>query len=393
MKKTAAKPLGLYIHIPFCASKCAYCDFYSFVPQDEDIQKHYVSALLLQMEDLAPLCREHAVDSVFIGGGTPSVLPQKLLSRVIDAVWRNFTLTDDVEITMEANPATVSYKNLRKLHRAGVSRLSMGLQSAHARELSALGRIHSREDFERSFSDARDAGFDNINIDLMYGIPQQTSASFLKSLDVAALLGPEHLSVYGLKIEEGTPFWDARESLPLPDEDTEYEMYMRCVEYLASRGYEQYEISNFARPGFRCRHNLKYWSCGEYLGLGAAAHSDFGGERFSAVRDAGVYIDGLELVDQGDTIWDERRSIPEDERMSEFVMLGMRLREGVSRKEFAARFGGDLDAYCGSRLQAYVPDGFVTFDGDRYAFTPKGMYVSNYILSSALPLDYEAAQV
>jgi len=388
MRKTDIKPLGLYIHIPFCASKCAYCDFYSFVPQDEEIQRHYVSALQLQMEDFAGDCRGYAVDSVFIGGGTPTVLPPKLLHRVIDAVWRNFSLTDDVEITLEANPATVDLKGLKKLHRAGISRLSMGLQSAHARELTALGRIHTREDFERSFSDARDAGFDNINIDLMYGIPQQTAASFLKSLDTAALLGPEHLSVYGLKIEEGTPFWDARASLPLPDEDTEYEMYMRCVEHLASRGYEQYEISNFARPGYRCRHNLKYWSCGEYLGLGAAAHSDFGGERFAAVRDAQAYIDGMELVGQADSIWSERSAIGEAERKSEFVMLGMRLREGISCRDFTAHFGASLDDYCGRLLQAYVPDGFVTFDGDRYAFTPKGMYVSNYILSSVLPMDY-----
>ena len=388
MKKSASKPLGLYIHIPFCASKCAYCDFYSFVPQDEEVQKHYAAALQLQMEDWAQACRGYAVDSVFIGGGTPTVLPSKLLHRVIDAVWRNFSLTDDVEITMEANPATVDLKGLKKLHRAGISRLSMGLQSAHARELTALGRIHTREDFERSFSDARDAGFDNINIDLMYGIPQQTAASFLKSLDTAALLGPEHLSVYGLKIEEGTPFWDARASLPLPDEDTEYEMYMRCVEHLASRGFEQYEISNFARPGYRCRHNLKYWSCGEYLGFGAAAHSDFGGERFAAVRDANLYIDGMEIVDQADSIWAERTVIGEAERKSEFVMLGMRLREGISCREFTARFGASLDEYCGRRLQAYAEGGFVTFDGDRYAFTPKGMYVSNYILSSVLPMDY-----
>lgn len=386
MKKTQ-KPLGLYIHVPFCASKCAYCDFYSFVPQDEEVQRHYAAALQLQMEDAAEACRAHTVDSVFIGGGTPTVLPPKLLHRVIDSVWRNFHLSEDVEITLEANPATVDYRGLKKLHRAGVSRLSMGLQSAHARELTALGRIHTREDFERSFSDARDAGFDNINIDLMYGIPQQTAASFLKSLDTAALLAPEHLSVYGLKIEEGTPFWDARESLPLPGEDAEYEMYMTCVEHLASRGYEQYEISNFARPGFRCRHNLKYWTLGEYLGFGAAAHSDFGGERFAAARDASLYIDGMEIVDAADSIWSERNVIGEAERKYEFVMLGLRLREGISCHEFTARFGDSLDSYCGLRLREYIDAGFVTFDGDRYAFTPKGMYVSNYILSSVLPMD------
>lgn len=393
MKRSETKPLGLYVHIPFCASKCAYCDFYSFASRDEDLQKHYVSALQLQMEDWASVCRGYAVDSVFIGGGTPTVLPPKLLHRVIDAVWRNFSLTDDVEITLEANPATVDLRGLRKLHRAGVTRLSMGLQSAHDRELSALGRTHTWAEFEQSFSDARDAGFDNINIDLMYGIPHQTEASFLKSLNVASLLGPEHLSVYGLKIEEGTPFHVSQDTLPLPDEDTEYSMYMQCVEYLASRGFEQYEISNFARPGFRCRHNIKYWSGGEYLGLGAAAHSDFDGERFAALRDVAVYIDGMELVGQGDTIWSERRAIPEDERMSEFVMLAMRLRDGVSRAEFTARFDADLDSYCGERLKAYIPDGFVTFDGDRYAFTTKGMYVSNYILSSALPFDYAEAEI
>jgi oxygen-independent coproporphyrinogen-3 oxidase len=269
----------------------------------------------------------------------------------------------------------------------------MGLQSVHDKELSVLGRIHTREEFEQSFSDARDAGFDNINIDLMYGIPNQTASSFIKSLNVASLLGPEHISVYGLKIEEGTPFHAMQDELLLPDEDTEYSMYMQCVEYLASRGYAQYEISNFARQGFRCRHNLKYWQCGEYLGLGVAAHSDFGGERFSALRDVGAYIDGMELVGQADTIWDERREILEDERMSEFVMLGMRLSDGVSAAEFEDRFGCGLDAYCGEKLKADIPDGFVTFDGDRYAFTAKGMYVSNYILSSALPFDYAEAKI
>lgn len=166
-------------------------------------------------------------------------------------------------------------------------------------------------------------------------------------------------------------------------------MYMQCVEQLAGRGYEQYEISNFARPGWRCRHNLKYWTCGEYLGLGAAAHSDFGGERFAAVRDVGVYIDGLELVDGGESIWAEQNAVGPEERMCEYVMLGMRLKEGVSRAEFGARFAADFDAFCGKKLSAYVPDGFVTFDGDRYAFTAKGMYVSNYILSSVLPFGGE----
>lgn len=390
MKKKEIKPLGLYVHIPFCASKCRYCDFYSFVPQNEEEQKRYVSALLLQMQDWAEACRDHVVDSVFIGGGTPSVLPQKQLTRLVDGLWRNFSLADDVEITMEANPATIDYKGLRRMYKSGVNRLSMGMQSAHAHELAALGRVHTREEVERTFSDARDAGFENINLDLMYGIPEQTPASFRKSLDTAAMLGPEHLSVYGLKIEEGTPFWDVRDSLALPDEDTEYSMYMQCVEQLAGRGYEQYEISNFARPGWRCRHNLKYWTCGEYLGLGAAAHSDFGGARFAAARDVGLYIDGLELVDQGDSIWSEYNELSEDERMVEYVMLGMRLCDGVSRAAFAARFAQDFDAYCGKKLSAYIPDGFVTFDGDRYAFTAKGMYVSNYILSSVLPLGVEA---
>ncbi len=388
MRRNNRKKLGLYVHIPFCAAKCAYCDFYSFVPQDEEIQRHYVAALQLQMEDFAPLCREYTVDSVFIGGGTPTLLPPKLLHRVLNTLWRNYSMTDDVEITMEANPATVDFKGLRKLYREGVSRLSMGLQTVHPRELGALGRIHTKEDFERSFSDARDAGFENINVDLMYGIPHQNEASFFKSLDTAALLAPEHLSVYGLKIEEGTPFFAARDTLPLPDEDAEYNMYMQCVEHLAKRGYAQYEISNFARPGYRCRHNVKYWTCGEYLGFGAAAHSDFDGERFATVRDAHAYIDGMELVGQADTVWAERREISPAERKSEFVMLAMRLSDGVSRNEFAERFSEDLDDYCGRRLAAYIDDGFVTFDGDRYAFTPKGMYVSNYILSSVLPMDY-----
>lgn len=384
------KPLGLYIHIPFCKSKCDYCDFCSMVPNNRGILEHYTDALLLQMEDYSRRVRPYLIDTVYIGGGTPTFLDEKRLSRIIDGIYRNFKVAKKAEFTVEANPATCDIKYLRRIRRLGVNRLSMGLQSANDNELRALGRIHTFREFEESYDMARDAGFDNISIDLMYGIPEQTEKSFARTLSAVSALEPDHISVYALKIEDGTPFAHRRDTLVLPDEDAEYAMYMTAVEYLASRGFERYEISNFAREDCRSRHNLKYWHCEDYLGLGAAAHSFFEGERFSATKNVRDFIDGLEIVNSDIDVITSRSTPNADELMDDYVMLAMRLAEGVDLERFKEKFGVDFTEKYGTLLDDYLEDGFVIKDERGYRFTSQGMFVSNYILSDVLGLGDKA---
>ena len=405
------KSLGLYIHIPFCHAKCAYCDFYSMSGADDELKQRYVDALLLQMEDYAAACRDYKIDTVFIGGGTPTTLPVKTMGELIDGIYRHFDVSRKAEFTMEANPATVSLHTLTKYRKSGVNRLSLGLQSANEQELTALSRIHSTADFEASYAAARKAGFENINVDLMYGIPLQTAETFSRSLDYVTALNPEHISVYGLKIEEGTPFSRQRDTLILPDEDTEADMYFDCIRHLEAKNYRHYEISNFAKAGYECRHNLKYWNCDEYLGLGCAAHSYFAETRFSMRRDMGLFIDAMEadlsgggmLTGDGVTLdadrlrsaqpVDELYALTPDERVGEYIMLRLRLADGISSEQFLQRFGLNFDALYGRRLKVYIDNDFMQYDGDRYAFTPKGMYVSNYILSNILDFDEESRLV
>ena len=378
------KPLGLYVHIPFCKSKCEYCDFCSFVPNSQAVIEHYVDALILQMEDWSDRCRGYEVDTVYVGGGTPTYLDPKHISRIFNAMYDNFRVSRGAEISMECNPATVDLRALRRIRRAGVNRLSIGLQSANDSELMALGRIHTFRDFRATYDDARRAGFDNISVDLMYGIPEQTEQSFIYSLSSVTALSPEHVSLYALKIEDGTPFAERRDSLSLPDEDTEYKMYVRASSYLAAKGYRRYEISNFAKEGQECLHNLKYWHCDEYLGLGAGAHSYFEGERFAATRSVRDYIDGLEIINNDIQVIVSSDSIDSRESMEEYVMLGMRLEEGVSISEFKKRFGVSFTERYGVLLDEYIDDGFVVKDEDHYRFTSAGMFVSNFILSGIL---------
>ncbi len=376
--------LGLYLHIPFCKSKCAYCDFYSFVPKEEGIFESYTQALIKHIESYGKSCHAYSPDTVFIGGGTPTALPLEDLLQIIRAVKKNFDLTKTCEFTVEANPATVDKAGLKKLRRAGVDRLSMGLQSANDRELAALSRIHKRSEFEEAYRMARDAKIGNINVDVMYGIPGQTVESCLATLKYVADLAPEHISFYNLKIEPGTPFAKMRDSLSLPGEDAEYEMYIKGSEYLASRGYVHYEISNFAKPGFRCLHNLKYWNLEEYLGLGPGAHSFFNGTRFSFYRDVERYIRGVEDPASRVQITETSETIRPRERIGEYVMLRMRLAEGVNERDFSRLFGMSFIATYGRLLEKYRNGGFVIKRGDSYAFTPRGMFVSNYILSDIL---------
>ena len=337
----------------------------------------YVSALCRDLEQKSESCRDYTVDTVYIGGGTPTILPTALAERVLEALFSRYRIAPDAEITMECNPATADADALTRLRRAGVNRLSIGLQSAHKAELKVLGRLHDFEDFQRTWQWARDAGFDNLSADVMFGIPEQSVESYLQTLEMLSALKPEHVSAYSLIVEEGTPFFGMGERLHVPDEDRTTEMYLRGAAYLSSVGISQYEISNFARAGYRSRHNLKYWNCDAYLGFGPAAYSDFQGARFGNNRDLAAYIEGKDVTAE--------REIPTvRERINEYVMLRLRLTDGISADAFLERFHADLEETFGNKLARFIPLGLVKRTAYGYALTENGMCVSNAILSEIL---------
>ncbi len=383
------KRLGIYIHIPFCLSKCAYCDFNSAPAPDSQSITRYVNALITHMERYRDGVKLYEPNTVFIGGGTPTCIPPEELTRLIKAVHRNFHLTKDAEFSIEANPATVTFDTLRRLNRLGVNRISFGLQSAHDNELKILGRRHNRQDFVRSFRMARDAGFQNINVDLMFGIPYQTMQSLLHTLRFVVRLGPEHISLYDLKIEPGTKFYQNYDEIRslLPDEDLDADMYLQAIEYLRQMGYAQYEISNFARPGRMCLHNLKYWNCEEYLGFGVSAHSYFNGNRFAFTPDREKYCRAIEVPGSPIRLTVENEAVEERERLGEYIMLRFRLNAGLDTREFIRRFGTSFDALYGHKLIRFLKGGYMTYHNGRYALTPQGMFVSNYILSDILEFE------
>ena len=373
--------LGLYLHIPFCRSKCLYCDFCSFPRPQEKTVSAYVAALCRDLERRAADCRDRTVDTVYFGGGTPTVLPDGDVETILDTVCKHYKISPDAEITAECNPATGGYSYFSAMRRAGFNRLSIGLQSANREELRALGRIHDREAFERTWNDARHAGFDNLSVDVMFGIPYQTPESFTETLRFVCSLEPEHLSAYALTLEEGTPLFRQAPRLPMPEEDAVREMYLAMIPLLEANGLCQYEISNFARVGYESRHNRKYWEMEEYLGFGPGAYSDFGGVRSGNSRDLESYLRGEEIVAE--------REMPSVRiRENEFVMLRMRLREGLRIRAFTERFGHPPTAFL-EAFSAYRAGGFLRETGDGIAFTPEGFLVSNTILSEVLDFSPE----
>ena len=379
------KNLGLYLHIPFCQSKCPYCDFYSL--DTENDYPRYANALMAQISSYSGASRDYTIDTIYIGGGTPSVIPDKIMYDILDSVYKNYKVLSDAETTIEVNPATVNLAMLKKYRKMGINRISFGAQSMNNGELMSLGRIHNSQDVIDTYNLARKAGFDNISIDVMYGIPDQTPESLAQTLEQICDLGPEHISLYGLKIEEGTVFAVIQDELKLPDENTEYKMYEDSIKYLAKRGYSQYEISNFAKPGFESKHNLRYWLCGEYLGLGPGAHSYFNGTRFSFKRGLFSYLQCFEEPGANVNIVDENYKISPNERVGEYIMLSLRLNRGLNTDEFKLIFGLDFEKMYQDLLSAYIEGGFMVHRGRTYAFTTKGMFVSNYILSSMLDFD------
>lgn len=373
-RQTPQRPLGLYLHIPFCKSKCAYCDFYS-LPQSEEKMDEYVAALIAHLIETAPMARNHTVDTVYLGGGTPSYLGPKRLGELLQAVKKQYRLDKHAEITLEANPDSLpGWKELRALRRMGLNRVSLGVQSSDDEMLCALGRIHTWQQVVDAAAAVRRAGIRNLSLDLIYGLPGQTMQQWEKTLSDALSLSPEHLSCYGLKVEEGTPLWQRRESHDLPDDDLQADMYLFCVEFLQRMGYEQYEISNFARPGCESRHNLKYWTLGEYAGFGPGAHSDFGGVRYAYVRDLDRYL-------QGRLILSESETITQDEREREYLMLSLRTAAGIDVAAFERRFRQRFSVL-EPLLTGYAAHGLARRTERGWRLTPKGFLVSNAIISA-----------
>lgn len=382
------KSLGLYIHIPFCISKCAYCDFYSIGGANEEKKEKYVNALEQHMKEYKFQAKNYIVNSVYIGGGTPSLLSPTQAKQIMRAIKKNFRLSSRCEISMEVNPGTVDKKKLSAFRKVGVNRLSIGVQSFNDEELAICGRKHTSSDAYSCINSAREAKFENISIDLIYGIPGQSKDSLFENIDTAVNLGVDHISLYGLKIEEGTPFWYNKQTLDLPDEDTECDMYFESIERLKHEGFRQYEISNFAKKKRACKHNLRYWNCDEYLGFGPAAHSYFAGKRFSFKRDLDLYIDTFDKEKSvSQSLIDEYVDIPPQARVAEYVMLRFRLCEGINLAKFKKKFGRSFEALYYEKMWPYINSGHIAKTKTGYAFTPEGMYVSNYILARMIGED------
>ena len=380
-KSQQPEKLGIYIHIPFCKSKCDYCDFYSLAGAEGKMDA-YQKALLAHMKETARVAGEIPVDTIYFGGGTPSYYGDKRLRELLKAVKKLFSVEKDAEITLEANPDSVTFKSLRALRRAGFNRLSMGLQSACSAELEAVHRPHSVEQGDGAVAAARAAKVQNLSLDLIYGLPGQTEESWHNTLEHALSLQPEHLSCYGLKVEEGTPL-AARvaQGEVLPDDDTQAELYLWTVERLKQAGYGQYEISNFAKPGFESRHNLRYWLTRPYIGFGPGAHSDFGGRRYSWVRDLEGYIKG---VLEGGELLESQDLIPQRERGGEYLMLRLRTARGIEEWEYRGTYYMDFTPI-EQRLREFAVQGWAekTPEG-RWRLTPKGFLVSNQLIGDLL---------
>ena len=378
--------LGLYVHIPFCSSKCDYCDFYSLAGK-EDRMDDYQKALLRHIVESGAVARSYALNSIYIGGGTPTWYGEKRLVELLRTIKRRFCLSKDVEITLEANPDSVDVKMLRHLRRVGVNRISMGMQSGNDQELCAIHRPHTYQQVVEAVAAVRQAKIQNLNLDLIYGLPGQTQESWEETVEKALDLAPEHLSCYGLMVEEGTPLAQrVARGETLPDEDQQAALYLWTVERLAKAGYEQYEISNFAKSGRQSRHNMKYWMGHPYMGLGAAAHSDFGGRRYSFVSDLDSYIQGML---QGGEVVDESEEITRRERGSEYLMLRLRTVHGIDEWEYRREYMMNFEPLA-AKLAEFEQRGWARRRGRRWQFTPEGFLLSNQLIGQLLELQENA---
>ncbi len=369
--------MELYLHMPFCVRKCAYCDFLSF-PSGAETQRMYAKRLVEDIDVMGKRYGEIPVETIFIGGGTPSVPDSGLIVEIMEHVRHAFHVADGAEISMEANPGTVTREKLTDYRKAGINRLSFGLQSANDRELKLLGRIHTWAEFLESFTLARECGFANLNIDLMSALPGQTCESWKETLSRVTALDPEHISAYSLIIEEGTPFGERYGSEEgrklLPDEDSEREMYHETKRFLKDCGYERYEISNYAKPGRECRHNIGYWTGVPYLGLGLGASSYLDGCRFTVNPDMKQYLE------EKPGMFADIEKLTKKDMEEEFFYVGLRMTAGVSLSEFERRFGISAKEVYPGLMETFVKEKAARFEGDRFVLTDYGLDVSNYIM-------------
>lgn len=384
MTEGGKKPLGIYFHIPFCVRKCLYCDFLSG-PADADTIQDYVNLILreIELETGQGGLKDYEAATIFFGGGTPSLLSPLQIDSILCKLRNRLPVREDAEITMEMNPGTVTGRTLAEYKETGVNRVSIGVQSLQDNELAALGRIHGAEDFLRMWEWTGETGYVNRNLDLMTGIPGQTEESLYDTLSKAAALKPEHISAYSLIVEEGTPFFTMYPDGAV-DEETDRRLYALTKEVLKERGYERYEISNYAKPGFECRHNITYWTRGEYLGFGVGAASMMENVRFRNADTIKDYVNQLERREAGGTHLQVERLTRED-CMAETMFLGLRMTAGVSENEFFARYGVTPGEAYGEALQKHIRDGLLVRERGRLFLTDRGVDVSNYVMADFLP--------
>lgn len=388
--------LEIYIHIPFCVKKCDYCDFLSMSAENDTI-KTYISALINEIKLSKNRMKGYLVDTVFIGGGTPSILEEKYIDRIMEVLRENCNMDEDAEITIECNPGTVDKNKLNSFRRAGINRISFGLQSANDNELRSIGRIHNFSQFQESFSFAREVEFDNINVDIMSALPNQTVEAYTKTLEKVLELNPEHISAYSLIVEDGTPLYyrvkeagDRGISI-LPDEDSEREMYYQTEKILQQNHYERYEISNYARNGFACKHNIGYWKRREYLGFGIGAASLYKGKRFNNVADIQNYIDTFGFIKKAEIpevlltkVEENLHCLSKKEQMEEFMFLGLRMMEGISIQEFERQFGAPFTSIYGKVVERFIEKGLLEKKKGYVRLTKRGIDISNYVMSEFL---------
>ena len=378
--------MELYIHIPFCVKKCDYCDFLSFAA-DEQTQKSYVAALQKELAFYGAKYKDRRITTIFIGGGTPSWLKEDYMQAIMETVYHYFSVEQDAEITIECNPGTITEHKFEVYRRIGINRLSIGLQSVHNEELKILGRIHTFEQFLKTYDMARKHGFSNINIDLMSSLPGQTPEIFCDSLYQVLKLKPEHISAYSLIIEKGTPFYEpyrfdavrqeaGMQTESLPTEEEEYQTTKMTQHILKEAGYHWYEISNFAKPGYECRHNIGYWKRVDYLGVGLGASSLIDNVRYSNTRDLYTY-----LSVPADSLHETAAQITRNEQMEEFMFLGLRMRDGFYRDEFTQAFGIPIEAVYGDALNHLQQEELLLKREGRIYLTDKGMDLNNYVVA------------
>jgi len=380
-KRSNKTPLGIYVHVPFCRSKCLYCDFYSLTEKGDKLIDGYLDAICTHIKEQGALAPNYKVDTIYFGGGTPSFFGADGMATILTTIRRSFDVDNNAEITFEANPDSVSEQMLKRLRAEGFNRISLGVQTDDDALLKKLGRPHNYDQVLTAYQRIRKAGFRNVSVDLMYGLPGQTLRQWQETLEHVLELMPEHISCYGLKVEEGTPLHQTRELLNLPSDDTQADMYLAAVELLRSRGFRQYEISNFARKGLYSRHNMKYWTGGEYLGFGPSASSDFAGKRFTLARDLQGYIDGIK---HGGEVMEDVQEIPLRERAGEYLMLRLRTSQGISAEEYERLFLLPFEPLR-EVLKKHMDYYYVQLnDEGRWNLTAKGYLVSNSIISDLL---------